>query len=111
VIVNPPVNLIDPRVFDGLQALKSFAEDLAHSVRVLVFESAKPEFFGAYVDLVVISWSPKTRLRAVSCPNLQRSCTSGLSSVTGSVRPPWSASRSCADRPEDLGRARHAVPE
>ena len=52
-IDNPPVNLIDPNVFAGLLAVKDFAEDPAHEVRVLVFESANPEFFVAHMDLSV----------------------------------------------------------
>jgi enoyl-CoA hydratase/carnithine racemase len=52
-IDNPPVNLIDPQVFAGLLAVKAFAEDLTHGVRVLVFESANPDFFVAHMDLSV----------------------------------------------------------
>jgi enoyl-CoA hydratase/carnithine racemase len=52
VIDNPPFNLIDSQVFAGLKAVKSFAEDAANDVRVLVFESANPEFFGAHLDLM-----------------------------------------------------------
>ncbi|MFC8828792.1 enoyl-CoA hydratase-related protein [Streptomyces sp. NPDC057137] len=51
VIDNPPFNLIDSQVFAGLKAVKSFAEDSANDVRVLIFESANPEFFGAHLDL------------------------------------------------------------
>jgi len=53
VIDNPPVNLIDPQVFAGLLAVKAFAEDSTHGVRVLVFQSANPEFFVAHMDLSV----------------------------------------------------------
>jgi enoyl-CoA hydratase/carnithine racemase len=52
VIDNPPFNLIDSKVFAGLKAVRSFAEDSASDVRVLVFESANPEFFGAHLDLM-----------------------------------------------------------
>src|SRR5260221_14568172 len=52
VIANPPCNLIDSQVFAGLKAVKSFAEQSANDVRVLVFESANPEFFGAHLDLM-----------------------------------------------------------
>jgi len=51
VIDNPPVNLVDSQVFAGLQAVKSFAEDPANEVRVLVFESANPEFFLNHISL------------------------------------------------------------
>jgi enoyl-CoA hydratase/carnithine racemase len=51
VIDNPPFNLVDSQVFAGLQSVKSFAEDSANDVRVLVFESANPEFFVNHVGL------------------------------------------------------------
>ncbi|HWG64005.1 MAG TPA: enoyl-CoA hydratase/isomerase family protein [Streptosporangiaceae bacterium] len=53
VIDNPPVNLVTQEVFAGLTAVKSFAEESPHDVRVLVFESANPEFFVSHVDLNV----------------------------------------------------------
>src|SRR5258706_13863088 len=53
VIDNPPFNLVDSRVFSGLQSVKAFAENAANDVRVLVFESANPEFFINHVGLVV----------------------------------------------------------
>src|SRR5882672_1731915 len=53
VIDNPPFNLVDSHVFAGLQSVKSFAEDPANDVRVLVFKSANPEFFLNHVDLVM----------------------------------------------------------
>ena len=53
VIDNPPVNLVDSQVFAGLQSVKSFAEDSTNDVRVLVFESANPEFFINHVGLVI----------------------------------------------------------
>jgi enoyl-CoA hydratase/carnithine racemase len=51
VIDNPPVNLVSQQVFAGLQSVRTFAGDPSHDVRVLVFESANPEFFAAHVDL------------------------------------------------------------
>jgi len=51
VIDNPPFNLVDSRVFAGLQAVRSFAEDSANEVSVLVFASANPEFFINHVGL------------------------------------------------------------
>lgn len=52
VIDNPPYNLIGSQVFAGLKAVRSFAEDPVNNVRVLIFESANPEFFGAHLDLM-----------------------------------------------------------
>jgi len=51
VIDNPPFNLVDSQVFAGLRSVRSFAEDSANEVRVLVFESANPEFFINHVGL------------------------------------------------------------
>ncbi|WP_328610634.1 enoyl-CoA hydratase/isomerase family protein [Amycolatopsis sp. NBC_00345] len=53
VIDNPPFNLVDSPVFGGLQSVRSFAEDPANGVSVLVFESANPEFFINHVGLDV----------------------------------------------------------
>ncbi|MDQ1550676.1 MAG: hypothetical protein QOD50_98 [Actinomycetota bacterium] len=53
VIDNPPYNLVDSRVFAGLQAVGSFAEDPANDVRVCVFTSANPEFFLNHVGLEI----------------------------------------------------------
>jgi enoyl-CoA hydratase/carnithine racemase len=53
VIDNPPYNLVDSQVFAGLQAVKSFAEDPATDVRVIVFKSANPEFYLNHIDLKI----------------------------------------------------------
>jgi enoyl-CoA hydratase/carnithine racemase len=53
VIDNPPYNLVGSQVFAGLQSVKSFAEDPANDVRVLVFKSANPEFFLNHVGLEI----------------------------------------------------------
>jgi enoyl-CoA hydratase/carnithine racemase len=53
VIDNPPYNLVDSLVFAGLQSVKSFAENPANDVRVLVFKSATPEFFLNHVGLEI----------------------------------------------------------
>jgi enoyl-CoA hydratase/carnithine racemase len=53
VIDNPPFNLVDSQVFAGLQSVRSFAEDPANDVRVLIFESANPEFFVNHVGLEI----------------------------------------------------------
>src|SRR5882757_2804657 len=53
VIDNPPFNLVDSQVFAGLQAVKSFAEDSANDVRVLIFESVNSEFFLNHISLVM----------------------------------------------------------
>ena len=47
---NPPLNLFDPEMIAGLQAL---IEQLEHDdqVKVVVFESGVPDFFIAHIDL------------------------------------------------------------
>ncbi len=47
---NPPFNIVDATVFDGLQDLLA-RMDATPSLRVVVFESANPEFYLAHFDL------------------------------------------------------------
>jgi enoyl-CoA hydratase/carnithine racemase len=41
---NPPFNIVDATIFEGLQDLLA-RMDASRSVRVVVFESANPEFY------------------------------------------------------------------
>lgn len=47
---NPPLNVVDGAVLEGLQALLARV-DTSPSLRVVVFESANPEFYLAHFDL------------------------------------------------------------
>src|SRR5437879_9638931 len=47
---NPPFNIVDATIFEGLQDLLA-RMDASPSVRVVVFESANPEFYLAHFDL------------------------------------------------------------
>src|SRR5437588_5571984 len=47
---NPPFNIVDASIFDGLQDLLA-RMDASASLRVVVFESANPEFYLAHFDL------------------------------------------------------------
>jgi enoyl-CoA hydratase/carnithine racemase len=47
---NPPLNLVDATIFEGLQDLLG-RMDASPSLRVVVFESANPEFYLAHFDL------------------------------------------------------------
>src|SRR5687767_9780904 len=49
---HPPINLIDPRTIAELDALATQLET-DPDVRVIVFESADPEFFLAHYDVLV----------------------------------------------------------
>lgn len=51
VVDNPPINLFDPTVFAGLNLLQSYVDEPANTVKVVVFESANPDFFFAHLDL------------------------------------------------------------
>jgi enoyl-CoA hydratase/carnithine racemase len=50
VFDNPPLNLVDATMFEGLQGLLG-RMDASPSLRVVVFESANPEFYLAHFDL------------------------------------------------------------
>src|SRR2546421_5147542 len=47
---NPPFNIVDATIFEGLQDLLA-RMDASPSLRVIVFESANPEFYLAHFDL------------------------------------------------------------
>jgi enoyl-CoA hydratase/carnithine racemase len=53
---NPPLNIVGARIFDGLQDLLA-RMDASPSLRVVVFESANPEFYLAHFDLTDTSGS------------------------------------------------------
>jgi enoyl-CoA hydratase/carnithine racemase len=46
----PPFNIVDATIFEGLQDLLA-RMDASPSLRVVVFESANPEFYLAHFDL------------------------------------------------------------
>src|SRR5438046_6386456 len=46
----PPFNIVDATIFEGLQGLLS-RMDASPRLRVVVFESANPEFYLAHFDL------------------------------------------------------------
>src|SRR5882762_453980 len=46
----PPFNIVDATIFEGLQELLA-RMDASASLRVVVFESANPEFYLAHFDL------------------------------------------------------------
>src|SRR5437870_7735194 len=46
----PPFNIVDATIFEGLQDLRA-RMDASQSLRVVVFESANPEFYLAHFDL------------------------------------------------------------
>src|SRR5260370_18110051 len=46
----PPFNIVDATIFEGLQVLLA-RMDASPSLRVVVFQSANPEFYLAHFDL------------------------------------------------------------
>ena len=50
VFENPPLNMVDATIFEGLQDLLA-RMDASLSLRVVVFESANPDFYLAHFDL------------------------------------------------------------
>ncbi|MCC9063722.1 enoyl-CoA hydratase/isomerase family protein [Flavobacterium piscisymbiosum] len=56
-IINPPLNLLGPEVFAGLQLLKEYAEG-DNGAKVVVFESAVLNFFIAHLDLAQMNVVP-----------------------------------------------------
>jgi len=50
VLDNPPFNMMDDTIFDGLQSLLA-RMDASPNLRVVVFESENPEFYLAHFDL------------------------------------------------------------
>src|SRR5689334_25170728 len=52
----PPFNIVDARMFEGLQDLLA-RMDASPSLRVVVFESSNPEFYLAHFDLTDIAGS------------------------------------------------------
>src|ERR1700737_2537045 len=53
---NPPFNIVDATIFEGLQDLLA-RMDASPNLRVVVFESANPEFYLAHFDLTDIAGS------------------------------------------------------
>ena len=76
VIDNPPINLFDPTAFAGLNLLQSYVEEPANAVKVVVFESANPDFFFAHLDR-------RKPLRYPMSPVPGTSCNPGQASATG----------------------------
>jgi hypothetical protein len=99
----PPFNIVDSTIFDGLQDLLA-RMDASPSLRVVVFESANPEFYLAHFDLtgklgnimtaVGASGLPilmDTFVRLTKSPVVSIAKTSSAKKTTRCI-PTWSAS-------------------
>ena len=64
---NPPLNVVDGSVFEGLQELLS-RMDASPDLRVVVFESANPKFYLAHFDMTGKSASIATAVGPSGLP-------------------------------------------
>lgn len=80
VVDNPPINLFDPAVFAGLSLLQGYVDEPANAVKVVIVESANPDFFFAHLDLAKaadVPDIPGARSIVQSWPAFSRWLTNG----------------------------------
>ena len=89
---NPPFNIVDATIFDGLQDLLA-RMDVSPSLRVVVFESANPEFYLAHFDLTGKTGNITTAVGPSGLPilmdtfvRLTRSPVVSIAKIRGCVR-------------------------
>src|SRR3989441_12223323 len=88
----PPFNIVDATIFEGLQELLA-RMDVSPSLRVVVFESANPEFYLAHFDLTGKIGNITTAVGASGLPilmdtfvRLTKSPVVSLAKIRGCVR-------------------------
>ena len=88
----PPFNMMDDTIFEGLQDLLT-RMDSSPSLRVVVFESANPEFYLAHFDLTGKLGNVMTAVGASGLPilmdtfvRLTRSPVASIAKIRGCVR-------------------------
>lgn len=89
---NPPFNIVDATIFEGLQDLLARME-ASPSLRVVVFESASPEFYLAHFDLTGKTGNITTAVGPSGLPilmdtfvRLTRSPVVSIAKIRGCVR-------------------------
>jgi enoyl-CoA hydratase/carnithine racemase len=89
---NPPFNIVDATIFEGLQDLLA-RMDASPSLRVVVFESASPEFYLAHFDLTGKTGNITTAVGPSGLPilldtfvRLTRSPVVSIAKIRGCVR-------------------------
>src|SRR5258707_1283543 len=89
---NPPFNIVDATIFEGLQDLLA-RMDASPSLRVVVFESANPEFYLAHFDLTGKTGNITTAVGPSGLPilldtfvRLTRSPVVSIAKIRGCVR-------------------------
>src|SRR6201989_3099743 len=92
VFDNPPLNIMDASVFEGLQDLLS-RMDASPSLRVVVFESANPDFYLSHFDLTGKTGDIMTAVGPSGLPilmdtfvRLTRSQVASIAKIRGCVR-------------------------
>src|SRR3989449_7286019 len=85
VFENPPFNMVDATIFEGLQDLLG-RMDASPSLRVVVFESANPEFYLAHFDLTGKTGNITTAVGPSGLPIL-------MDTFVRLTKSRWSASR------------------
>src|ERR1700676_1104274 len=88
----PPFNIVDATIFQGLQDLHA-RMDASPSLRVVVFESANPEFYLAHFDLTGNTGNITTAVGPSGLPiltdtfvRITRSPVSSIAKIRGCVR-------------------------
>src|SRR5580700_10461432 len=89
---NPPFNIVDATIFQGLQDLLA-RMDASPSLRAVVFESANPEFYLAHFDLTGKTGNITTAVGPSGLPiltdtfvRLTRSAVVSIAKIRGCVR-------------------------
>src|SRR6476660_4413469 len=92
VFDNPPLNIMDADMFEGLQALL-VRMDASPNLRVVVFESANPDFYLAHFELTGNTGNITTAVGPSGLPiltdtfvRLTRSPVASIAKIRGCVR-------------------------
>src|SRR3979409_1614782 len=92
VFENPPFNIVDATIFEGLQDLLA-RMDASPSLRVVVFESSNPEFFLSHFDLTGKTGNITTAVGPSGLPiltdtfvRITRSPVASIAKIRGCVR-------------------------
>jgi enoyl-CoA hydratase/carnithine racemase len=92
VFENPPFNMVDATIFEGLQDLLA-RMDASLSLRVVVFESANPDFYLAHFDLTGKTGNITTAVGPSGLPilmdtfvRLPKSSVVSIAKIRGCVR-------------------------
>jgi enoyl-CoA hydratase/carnithine racemase len=113
VFENPPFNIVDATIFEGLQNLLA-RMDASPSLRVVVFESANPEFYLAHFDLTGKTGNITTAVGPSGLPilmdtfvRLTKSPVVSIAKIRGCVRDVSSEFVLACDMPSRRARTRY----